>query len=1118
MMKNSVINFAQSNKKNQEETIHPMSNQRTKDPADIINNLLPNANYLGINNTTYDPINTNLEVKDTDTKLINKKNAYFADKAKTIMYNKNNQEISLNRYPLTSNRSNTQFISGQGNSLANNSEDKMLSRAYSIEDNEEEIDENKTFRTQLDLFYNEGNKRKIIEITSVFLAFTTFIIFIVSTYFPEGLDWFNIFDTLCCSFFILEIVLHFFLAQHRMLFLLDLMNLADIFTCVVPLLSSTSNSTIKKIVEAARSFRVLKVSKFLNKNIKLNRNEVAKQVGIMILYILTQILIFTLLFRIIENDYILFYTNLGSQQLRDRSAFHEILYFTVVTISTVGFGDIYPVTELGRILCTGLVVLNFYLIPKQTNELIKYMSTSSVYSREVYKSNVEIPHLVICGNVSVDSLTNFCQELFHVDHGLQDRNAVIIQQSLPSQDMKIFLHSGVYEVSLKYLQGNPIFEKDLERADLKTAVACVIMTDKYTDEPHPVDHKNILMSLYIKKYLLNNNTNKQLFIQLIKPENKIHYQQGILSIMPNQVDSDQIIIVEEIKMNLLSKSCLIPGIITMISNLVISAGGREDEADEETSPWQKEYSDGRGHEIYRTPLNEYLKDKSFTQISSLIYKQYNAIVFALEIQVEDQTIIRLNPGNFYIDKIVGDRDDVQVFIYIICSDRECADKIENYGKSIGKVDEVKKVKNLSKFDLMFKLNKTDIRQLEEGMDPNNELVEEEDDYFIEKQIIHNNVDVKKDSIRNSDKITKHIVVCGTHPSLYYFILPLRAKYLGEENQKKIVILANDIKKELWDSISRFKDITLINGSPLNTYDLLRANIEYADKAVILDCDNIKSDNAFRNEMADSESIFVYKAIKKCNKNIQIMTELIYASNIEFLLPKNELSLFKKNKMQYETTSLFAGGEVYISSIIDTLTCQAYYNPHIVTVLHQLLTGGKNNINAGIRGICENVGLKQSNLWQIPIPEEFINKEFVELYTYLAEEANMIAIGLYRLAGAQDNESPYVYTNPERDTRLSHRDRVFVLAIDNINSFLKKHNLKNTSNKINNDYVLNQDEVEHLEENKIVNKSTPFKFLDDNINDIKTSIEYIESMFKALKETVHETISNAVKQEISSLLQ
>ena len=83
-------------------------------------------------------------------------------------------------------------------------------------------------------------------------------------------------------------------------------------------------------------------------------------------------------------------------------------------------------------------------------------------------------------------------------------------------------------------------------------------------------------------------------------------------------------------------------------------------------------------------------------------------------------------------------------------------------------------------------------------------------------------------------------------------------------------------------------------------------------------------------MQDAEVIFIYKAIKKANKNIQIMAELVYSSNIEFLFPKEQHSEF--DCQSYELTPLFAAGEVYISSTIDTLTCQAYYNPHIVTIL------------------------------------------------------------------------------------------------------------------------------------------------------------------------------------------
>ena len=35
------------------------------------------------------------------------------------------------------------------------------------------------------------------------------------------------------------------------------------------------------------------------------------------------------------------------------------------------------------------------------------------------------------------------------------------------------------------------------------------------------------------------------------------------------------------------------------------------------------------------------------------------------------------------------------------------------------------------------------------------------------------------SLKDSNEIINHIVVCGIHPSIYYFLLPLRAKYLKE---------------------------------------------------------------------------------------------------------------------------------------------------------------------------------------------------------------------------------------------------------------------------------------------------------------------------------------------------
>jgi hypothetical protein len=76
--------------------------------------------------------------------------------------------------------------------------------------------------------------------------------------------------------------------------------------------------------------------------------------------------------------------------------------------------------------------------------------------------------------------------------------------------------------------------------------------------------------------------------------------------------------------------------------------------------------------------------------------------------------------------------------------------------------------------------------------------------------------------------------------------------------------------------------------------------------------------------------------------LQIFTELSYSSNIDFLLPKS------KNNSDYTLSTLFAAGEVYIAATIDTITAQAFYNPHVVTILQQILVG------KGERSITEQV--------------------------------------------------------------------------------------------------------------------------------------------------------------------
>ena len=63
---------------------------------------------------------------------------------------------------------------------------------------------------------------------------------------------------------------------------------------------------------------------------------------------------------------------------------------------------------------------------------------------------------------------------------------------------------------------------------MENAEVCVIMTEKYQEDPHFVDYTNIFTFLSIKKYLDLVRVDQPplpIIIQLIKPENKKHFNE-----------------------------------------------------------------------------------------------------------------------------------------------------------------------------------------------------------------------------------------------------------------------------------------------------------------------------------------------------------------------------------------------------------------------------------------------------------------------------------------------------------------------------------------------------------------------------------------------------------------
>ena len=172
-------------------------------------------------------------------------------------------------------------------------------------------------------------------------------------------------------------------------------------------------------------------------------------------------------------------------------------------------------------------------------------------------------------------------------------------------------------------------------------------------------------------------------------------------------------------------------------------------------------------------------------------------------------------------------------------------------------------------------------------------------------------------------------------------------------------------------------------------------------------------------------------------------------------------------------------------MLDTLICQAFYNPFITNILKQLIIGSAGaNFSVNFQNKFNDKKIYQSTLYLLPIKEEIIQlgtKDYRKKMYYheifdIFVKNNMVPIGLYR-NNKKDiidkNNQPYVYICPNKDEKnftfaRSRKERVSRLStygqmktaarlIDKGNDISlnlvqkAKKSLKNNSNKIRNIY-------------------------------------------------------------------
>ena len=195
--------------------------------------------------------------------------------------------------------------------------------------------------------------------------------------------------------------------------------------------------------------RVLSLSR-LEKVFKRRNSPLGRVVFMLIFELFTVILIFSGFTLEVENRYYRL-PAIEEARLTDpdyvpektgsyyRLKFLDMIYYTVVTTTTAGYGDISPQTIAGQVFFILYFATMIVVAQMRISEFIKVHSLTSQYGRVKYEGSKDKNHFLLLGESQTDVVTTFMNECFHTDHGKNETEIVILRESEPTAEINHIL-------------------------------------------------------------------------------------------------------------------------------------------------------------------------------------------------------------------------------------------------------------------------------------------------------------------------------------------------------------------------------------------------------------------------------------------------------------------------------------------------------------------------------------------------------------------------------------------------------------------------------------------------------------------------------------------------------
>ncbi|CAG8494824.1 11032_t:CDS:10 [Ambispora leptoticha] len=763
-------------------------------------------------------------------------------------------------------------------------------------------------------------------------------------------------------------------------------------------------------------------------------------------------------------------------------SFLDAVFFTTIMLGTVGYlSDIVPDSAFPRILLLVIFTMGLIFIPYSISELTILLRSKSPYDKAFRKISPQPHVIIITPTIELPSLRHFLKEFYSLAHGPGTINTkvVILNPVDPNERVKTFLSDPMYAHRVQYVRGSSLDSRSLKKVKAKDASAYFILAKKYSQQSESIDAENVLKAMALRKY----DEGPKLYIQCILPENKIHFE---------SLNPEQIICIDELKLAILAHSCLTPGFSTLLYGLTTSftsesvhelrymkrrtSHGLDQDSIED-------YISGLSQCIYTTTLSDFYSGNSFLSVAESMYETLGVVLFAIGIpkqrsysnysdewsgdwgeHYDDQQdfknyMVLINPGDYIVK---GDEIG-----FIIASDASILDGVRMVGTAQS-----------------YRTSHTATNAMSDNSTDSQPLVpvnsfKSGDDYFGIKKKYGSVASRTPDhfeyphkpesapSIRRQralstplafntenhehhsepsgsssvaatpvlhegeasviESISGHILLCDysqtTFPrNLDCFVSPLRKSYLGKTIPIIILSPARPNQSQ-WRILSQFQQVYFVQGNPMTREGLECGRVTRAKQAVILTDASRILRNGEKTE--DAPAMLVFLNIKAmCD--IQVFVEFVYTDNMKFM---SEDTAAIDKEMQAHHSPAFMAGTCFSLSMLDSIICQSYYQPHIVSIIHQMLFGAPPlQLPSGTK--CPAPA--HSHVFQIPMPQAYVGAKYCVLFRDMLVEKKAVPLGLYRTRTARSSsgdlkELKYVYTCPKASVILRDDDMLYVLS-------------------------------------------------------------------------------------------